>query len=105
MPLPLNSRYQTLPVFEARDAEGVVHATIAMRLADAPPRDVNAFRHIAMAGDTMETLAWRYYSSSESWWRIADANPHTFPYHLEPGKSVVIPSATEVGRIVRSRRF
>jgi nucleoid-associated protein YgaU len=105
MPLPLNSRYQNLPAFEAKDADGVVHPTIAMRLAVAQTGDLHAFRHVVVAGETMEALAWRYYSSSESWWRIADANPHAFPYDLESGTSVIIPSGSEVGRVVRSRRF
>jgi nucleoid-associated protein YgaU len=105
MPLQLNSRYSTLPAFEAEDAEGVVRPTIAIRLVGAAPRDPTAFRHLVVAGETMEFLAWRYYNSSESWWRIADANPRAFPFYLEPGSFIIIPSAGEVGRIMRSRRF
>ncbi|MCA1568385.1 MAG: LysM peptidoglycan-binding domain-containing protein [Acidobacteria bacterium] len=105
MPVQPNSRYRGLYTFEAQDSDGVVRPTIAMRLVGEPPRDPSSFRHVVTAGETMEYLAWRYYSTSEAWWRIADANPRAFPFYLEPGTSIVIPAAGDVGRVERTRRF
>ena len=105
MPLQPRSRYRNLPAFDAEDAEGNTRPTVAMRLVGVPPRGPSTYRHVVKAGETMEYLAWRYFNTSDAWWRIADANPRVFPYQLEPGSTLVIPAGGEVGRVERSRSF
>ena len=55
--------------------------------------------HVADEGDTLWTLAARYYQSFERpagfWWAIADFQPepiHVPTVALEPGRQVIIPS-------------
>ncbi len=104
MPVALNSRYHGVPVYDAADAGGAVHPTIGMR--PAPPGPAAAlYQHIVVGDQSLEYLAWRYLGSSQAWWRIADANPLVFPLDLPSGARVAIPSAGEVGRVERSRRF
>jgi len=105
MPIGSTSRYAGLPFVPVPDAEGNIHPTISMR-PDAPPDPAApSYTHMVMAGETMETLAHRYYGNSAAWWRIAEANPLLFPSDLKPGAKMVIPSAAEVGRVTRTRTF
>lgn len=105
MPVSPRSRYRGIPVFDAPDADGRSHPTVGIRPSHRPRTGPPPFRHVVTAGETLEFLAWRYYGSSDAWWRIADANPNRFPFDLVPGETLVIPEAGDVGRVKRSRRF
>jgi len=104
MSVSSSSRYANLPVFDAPDAAGVSHPTIAMRLATTTPPAATYQRTVAVL-DTLETLAWACYHSSTAWWRIADANPPVFPLDWHPGDVVVIPLAPDSGLVQRTRKF
>ncbi len=119
MPVSITSRYTNAPIYDATDAQGESHPTVAIRPSTPPaPGTTLAIRpstppapgttlyqHILIGAETMEYLAWRYYGSSSSWWRIAEANPLVFPLDPPAGAAIAIPSAGDVGRIERTRRF
>jgi hypothetical protein len=45
-------------------------------------------------GDRMDTLAWRFFSNVNYWWKLADANPEVFyPETLTPGSILRIPAS------------
>jgi nucleoid-associated protein YgaU len=104
MPLSLTSRYQSVPTYSARDAHGVPHPTVAMRLV-GDPVPAAALIHTVVAGDTLETLAFAYLGSSEAWWQIADANPASFPFVPDPGTQITIPANANPGQVRRTRPF
>ncbi len=105
MPVNPASRYKGLQVYDAVDSRGVSHPTVAQRPHDRSLQDHTLVQHRLTAAEDLESLAHRYYGSSEAWWRIADANALRFPWDWEPGASLRIPGSAEVGRIERTRRF
>src|SRR5712691_4752137 len=105
MPVGLTSRYRPLPVILEPDAAGALHAAIPARPRPAPDPLATPYFHTAVAGETIELLAWRYLGSCEAWWMIADANPAIFPLSIEPGTVIVIPTDASLGRVERTRSF
>lgn len=105
MPVSIGSRYQSLPIYEAADAEGEINATIGLRPTPPPPQTVEVYQHILSGAENVEYLAWRYYGTSTAWWRIADALPVIFPLDIPTGATVSIPSGEDIGRVIRTRRF
>lgn len=105
MPVSASSRHRFAPAHVARDAAGVAHPTLGIRhVAPAGP-DTLGLVHRVEARDTLETLAFTYLGSSEEWWRIADVNPPAFALGLRPGSTVLIPTDTTQGTVVRTRPF
>src|SRR5574340_651783 len=104
MPVSSSSRYFNQPVYDTTDSAGDTHPTVAMRPAAATPVPV-VYQHTVAALETLESLAWRTFNSSEAWWRIADANPLVFPLDWAPGDVVSLPVRTSRGRVERTRRF
>jgi nucleoid-associated protein YgaU len=105
MPIDPSSRYHLLPSYDARDARGMRHPTIAIRPAPEPPAGEPWF-HIVAAGETLELLAHQYLGASEAWWVIADANPTVWPLDLPPGTRVRIPRPGRgAGTVQRTRSF
>lgn len=105
MPISTTSRYFGLPVYKAVAADDTAHPTLAMRPAAPPPPGTGMVRHVLTGDETLEYLAFRHFGSSDAWWRIAEANPTRFPTDWKPGMVVNIPSAGDVGRVVRTRTF
>jgi hypothetical protein len=105
MPPGLRSRYRGLPVSVAPDAAGVRHAAIPARPVPPPDPEEIPYFHTVVAGETIESLAYHYLGASDAWWLIADANPTVFPWVLEPGTQVVIPTEATPGRVERTRSF
>jgi hypothetical protein len=104
MPVSNTSRYVGLPIYNALDADGQHHPTVPIRLHAEPTLSGN-FEHRLTGAETLEFLSWRYFGTSEFWWRIADMNPDQFPLDLEPGTAITIPSSTDFGLVVRERSF
>lgn len=105
MPLNLRSRYSGLPVYEAQAPDKTSRATVAMRLTPGAGQEAERYEHLLSGDESVESLAWRYYGSSITWWRILDANALVFPTDMRTGSPVSIPSAAEAGRVVRTRSF
>jgi len=103
MPVDISSRYRPLPVADAPDRTCTAHPTIGLRLAGLQtPADVV---HRLKPLETLEYLAWRQYSNSQYWWRIADANPRVFPLDWTTGDAVRVPAAGRVAAVARGRSF
>ena len=51
--------------------------------------------HIALPGETLDRIAWRYYGSSARWRRLAEANGIIDPLALAAGQALIIPDAGE----------
>jgi hypothetical protein len=105
MPVNLSSRYSGLPTFDASDAQGKTHPTIAIRPRTPPTPGTVVYNHIVVGDEDMEYLAWRYFGSSAAWWQIAEANPLVFPLDLDSGSSIAIAGPGEVSLVERTRRF
>jgi hypothetical protein len=106
MSVPITSRYRPLGIVEAPDARGSLHPTVPIRRSEPPLPTRPNYHHLVTGAEDVEYLAWRFFGASDSWWRIADANPVRFPLDLRPGDALEIPSNEDFGRIVsRERRF
>jgi hypothetical protein len=53
--------------------------------------------HVLVAGDTLQSVAFRRYGNPNLWRGIAEANGIDDPMRLPVGATLLIPSATEVG--------
>lgn len=105
MPVAITSRYYQTPVYDALDANGVSHPTIAIRLPTPPAPGTTQYQHLVSGLETIEYLAWRYYGNSQLWWRIAEANDLQFAPSLAPGMTLNIPGTRDLGTVVRNRVF
>jgi hypothetical protein len=105
MPVSLTSRYANLPVYDAVDASGATHPTIAIRPSTVPTPGSTSAQRTLVGVETVEYLAWQYYHASAAWWRIAEANPLIFPLDLTSGMSLTVPAPDDVGLIERTRSF
>ncbi|MFF4101452.1 LysM peptidoglycan-binding domain-containing protein [Streptomyces sp. NPDC001903] len=84
-----------------------VRATCQVRLHEIPGKTkgqnptsgaLTAQRvHRVVAGDTLQSLAWREYGDANVWRAIAEANGIDDPSQLRTGTEVVLPAAEEVG--------
>ncbi|MFF1698131.1 LysM peptidoglycan-binding domain-containing protein [Streptomyces sp. NPDC058257] len=54
--------------------------------------------HRVVAGDSLQSLAWREYGDATVWRAIAEANGIDDPAALASGTELVLPAAQEVGR-------
>ena len=54
--------------------------------------------HRVVAGDSLQSLAWREYGEATAWRAIAEANGIDDPARLHPGTALMLPAAEEVGR-------
>ncbi|WUH98494.1 LysM peptidoglycan-binding domain-containing protein [Spirillospora sp. NBC_00431] len=52
--------------------------------------------HRLVAGDTLQSLAWREYGDVAEWRVIAEANGIDDPMRLEPGRELLLPAAEDV---------
>ncbi|MFC4055811.1 LysM peptidoglycan-binding domain-containing protein [Actinomadura syzygii] len=52
--------------------------------------------HRLVAGDTLQSLAWREYGDATAWRVIAEANEIDDPTRLEPGRELLLPAAEDV---------
>jgi nucleoid-associated protein YgaU len=53
--------------------------------------------HRVVAGDSLQSLAWREYGNAAAWRAIAEANGIDDPTRLATGVVLVLPAAEEVG--------
>lgn len=87
------SRYFGLPVVTDEHGQSVVQRPVPPLQAPA-----GSLTHTLVLGETLETLAKRYYGLETLWWRIADANPARHPDDWQPGDVLVVPPPTPVRR-------
>ena len=52
--------------------------------------------HRLVAGDTLQSLAWREYGDAAAWRAIAEANEIDDPMRLEPGRELLLPAAEDI---------
>jgi hypothetical protein len=52
--------------------------------------------HRVVAGDSLQSLAWREYGNANAWRTIAEANDIDNPAHLPAGTELLMPAAEEV---------
>ncbi|MGW7295437.1 CIS tube protein [Streptomyces xiamenensis] len=83
-----------------------IRATCQLRLHEIPGRTpgqnptsgaLTARRvHRVVAGDSLQSLAYREYGNAAAWRAIAEANGIDDPSHLTPGAQLMMPAAEEV---------
>ncbi|MFE3559771.1 LysM peptidoglycan-binding domain-containing protein [Streptomyces sp. NPDC059193] len=84
-----------------------IRATCQVRLHEIPSKTkgqnptsgaLTARRvHRVVAGDTLQSLAWREYGDANDWRSIAQANGIDDPSRLRTGTELMLPAAEEVG--------
>jgi len=91
-----NSRYKHSDVYK-RDVDSAIYLDLRPRIDYLGGHD--EILHRVVAGDTLQTLAMRYYTGlpypAGLWWAIADFQPEPMndpTVALEPGTWIVIPS-------------
>ena len=52
--------------------------------------------HVLVAGDTLQSLAFRSYGDAELWREIAEANDIDDPMRLRPGTQILLPALEEI---------
>ncbi|GAA0587830.1 LysM peptidoglycan-binding domain-containing protein [Streptomyces crystallinus] len=85
-----------------------IRATCQMRLHEIPSKAkwqnptsgaLTARRvHRVVAGDTLQSLAWRQYGDATVWRAIAEANGIDDPSRVRSGTELILPAAEEVRR-------
>lgn len=105
MPVSPLSRYAPTATYLAQQAGGSARPTIGLRPPPTPPAPGTTYQHLAVAGDSYESLAFSYLGSSNLWWQIADANPGTGLFTLTPGTLIAIPVGAPTGQVERTRTF
>jgi len=103
VPTDPQSRYRHEAPLTAPDAGGTPRPAVPARWGTGAPAGV--VYHTLAAGESYETLAHDFLGSSALWWRIADANPRTFPLGLAPGTVVAVPSGGAPTGPVRTRSW
>lgn len=84
------SRYANAPVIRTPSSDGRVRPTVYPLVPPPVPARYKAYA--VMAGERMDTIAYRLWGDPEMWWRIADANPEIFyPRDLTIGTILRIP--------------
>lgn len=54
-------------------------------------------QYVTKAGDTFESLAFRFYGDANKWWTLANANSQVFwPLDLQAGVEINVPSVIKV---------
>lgn len=99
MPVFQGSRYAKVSVTVLRDANNRVirylHTRTPTVLYDlATPSTVHAIRD----GDDLDRLAFLQSGRERKWHLIADVSDIFWPFDLEPGTEIVVPSASEFQR-------
>jgi len=94
MPIFRGSRYRLVDRIQIEDNDGEISSVYTLRKfpADIPRGSVP---YKTRAGDTFESLAYRYYDDANKWYIIADVNPQIFwPFDLQSGALIYIPPRT-----------
>lgn len=71
--------------------DGVEEFLGARASLDMSPRPDDRF-HTVEEGDRLDLLAARYLGKAELWWVLADWNEIAWPFDLESGQAIRIPS-------------
>lgn len=55
--------------------------------------DIDDTTHTVIGGETLPSIAYKYYGTSRLWYLIADVNTHIInPFLLIPGEELLIPN-------------
>lgn len=85
------SRYRLDSTIQVTDSDGNVNSVFKLRKTTVEP-PIGSKRYTTQAGDTMEGLAFRFYTDANKWYILADANPQIFwPLDLESGVEIIVP--------------
>lgn len=104
MPVKPDSRFASLPVFEAVAPDGSRRHVIGMLIGKFPaPATAEQYR--VVQGECVDLVARRLFGAEGLWWRLLDANPLIYPLDIEPGAQLSLPEPGQATRITRARRF
>jgi len=91
----VGSKYTRVPIVTTVSASGEVVGLFEM--SPTTVRPVNSVEsYVVRAGDTFESLAYKYLGSGTKWYVLADMNPHIFfPLDLVAGDRIILPSRNQ----------
>jgi len=85
------SRYRLEKLLQVEDMDGSVYAVYPLRKTTVEP-PAGSKRYLVQAGETFESLAYRFYNDANKWYVLADVNPQIFwPLDLESGEEIIVP--------------
>jgi nucleoid-associated protein YgaU len=86
-----NSRYRFGDVQSVQDSSREFNEVHRLRRTAIDP-PIGSISYVVKAGDTFESLAYKFYDDADRWYVLADANPDVFwPLDLIPGRRISIP--------------
>ena len=91
MKLRRDNPYSTGKVFKFKDE---TRALLRVRL-DIPESPKDRV-HVLVEGETLDTLAFKFYKNSKLWWIIADYNNILDPFDLTPYTTLDIPDMDRI---------
>ena len=99
MPIFSGSRYEGSTFVSLQDSTGRLRNYVELRdpltIDDIGP---NSRLHVVVEGEHLEEISFKEYGRSTVWWIIGEVNNIDYPWDLEIGKVLVIPSETFVSR-------
>jgi hypothetical protein len=104
MPVKPDSRYAKSPVYDTTAPDGSQRRALGVlwrRYEQVPDSVPYQLRR----SDDIDLLARRNLNNERLWWKILDANPLVYPFDLEPGDVLNIPTTRGNEPTTRARRF
>ena len=95
MPIYQGSRYRLVGQIQIEDENSEVNRIYLLRETTLEPPDGSSIYQVR-AGETFESLAFRWYGDANKWSVLADANPRVFfPLDLVAGMKIYrVPAST-----------
>jgi hypothetical protein len=89
---PPTSRYYSIETTTLKTSDGRTIAYLRRRFLPAPNRFALLVEHFVLEGERLDSIAAKYMSDPEAFWRIADANAAMRPEELAetPGRRIRI---------------
>ena len=104
MPVKPDSRYARSPVYDAKGPDGSPRRVLGILWRSYSPA-TDSYAHQLRRRDDVDLLASRHLNNERLWWKILDVNPLVYPFDLQPGDVIDIPSTRSSEPSTRARRF
>ena len=78
-------------MLQIEEGDGNVYLVFPLRKTTVDP-PTGSKRYLVQAGETFESLAYRFYNDANKWYILADVNPQIFwPLDVESGVEIIVP--------------
>lgn len=89
-------RYDNEVIYNRETINGDTRHALTIRVIDRSYEKSKAMIHIVKYGETLFSIADKYYNDFKLWFLIADKNPSiSNPFELEANQEIIIPDRSE----------